>query len=487
MNQYYNNYNNLTLLTDLYELTMMQGYFFYKRDTYAVFDMFFRRQPFKGGYTIFAGLEPLINIILNFKFSDKEIEYLETLKLFKKEFLDYLSKFKFTGNIYSVAEGELVFPNEPLIRVESNIIEAQFLESILLNITNFQSLIATKAARVVEIAGGKAILEFGLRRAQGVDGALSAARAAFIGGVSATSNLLAGKIFDIPVKGTMAHSWIMAFKSELESFKKYAKLYPENSIFLVDTYNTLEKGIPDAIKILKELKKQGIKNFGIRIDSGDLEYLSKQARIKLDKADLKEAKIVVSNELDEFIIEELVNKNAPIDFFGVGTNLVTANTDPALSGVYKLVSIKDNKKFIPKLKISDAPEKITNPGIKNILRVYDKNNYMLGDLIFLESERNTIENKIRKRTLLKFYHPQYSYKSVKIVDYKDADIMLKRIIKNGELCYEFPSLKEIRQNTINNLRKLHPSYKRFLNPHIYKVSITKKLMDMKMSLIERNG
>jgi len=478
-----NNYN-LTILTDLYELTMIQGYYFYKRNLEVVFDMFFRKNPFNGGYSVFAGLEPLIKTVLNLRFTEDEINYLKKLNLFKSDFLKFIKNFKFSGDIYSVEEGEIIFPNEPIIKIKANMIEAQLIESILLNIINFQILIATKSARITESAKGKTILEFGLRRAQGIDGALSATRASFIGGADATSNVLAAKIFNIPPKGTMAHSWVMAFKNETEAFEKYTKLYPYNTILLVDTYNTLEKGIPAAIKSLKKLKRKGIKNFGIRLDSGDLEYLSKQARKMLDSAGLKEAKIVVSNELDEYIIEELINKNSPIDFFGVGTNLVTAKGEPSLTGVYKLVAMKKNNKYVPIIKVSNTIEKISNPGVKNILRLYDEN-YMIGDLIFLEEETNIIEKKIKNNLPLFFYHPEYEYKYLKISNYKTHKILLKNIVKNGKLNYVFPSLKEIQQKTKNNLKKLHPSYKRLLNPHIYKVSITKKLMDLKKTLIKK--
>ncbi len=465
---------------------MMQGYYFYRKGLDVVFDMFFRRQPFKSGYSVFAGLEPLIKAIMALRFTDEDIKYLRKLKLFKKEFLQYLRKFKFTGDIYAFEEGELVFPNEPLIRIHSNIMEAQLLESFLLNVINFQTLIATKTARIIEASKGRNILEFGLRRAQGIDGALSAARAAFIGGASATSNTAAGQRFNIPVKGTMAHSWIMAFNCELEAFKKYAELYPENTTLLVDTYDTLKKGVPIAIKVLKELKKQGIKKYGIRLDSGDLEYLSKQARKMLDKAGLKEAKIVVSNELNEYIIEQLINKDAPIDFFGVGTHLVTAQGDPSLTGVYKLVARRENKTYIPSIKVSDNPEKITNPDIKNIARLYNSK-FMIGDLIFLEKEKRNIVKKTSLKEPLTFYHPEYDYKSLKIDKYHRSRILLKNIVKNGKLKYKFPSLQEIQKRTQKHLKTLDPSFKRLLNPHLYKVSNTKKLRDIKLDMIKKWG
>ncbi|MBU1078352.1 MAG: nicotinate phosphoribosyltransferase [Spirochaetes bacterium] len=475
---------NLAMLTDLYELTMMQGYHYYKKDLDVVFDMFFRRQPFNGGYTIFAGLEPLIKAVLNFKFTDDDLSYLKSLKLFKPDFLQFLKNFKFTGDIYSVEEGEVIFPNETLIRVHANIMEAQLLESLLLNIINFQTLIATKTSRVVDASKGRGIMEFGLRRAQGIDGAISATRAGIIGGISSTSNVLAGKLFDFPVAGTMAHSWIMSFENELEAFQKYAKLYPESTVFLVDTYNSLDKGIPAAIKVMHKLKKQGIKQYGIRLDSGDLDYLSKQARKKLDKAGLKNAKIIVSNELNEDIIDHLIKNRAPIDLFGVGTRLVTAHGDPSLSGVYKLVARKEGSHYIPSIKVSNNPEKMTNPGIKNVLRIYN-DGLIIGDLIALESERKNLEQSARKKDPLVLYHPEYDHKCIKITGYSKVKFLLKNIIKKGELNYKFPSLKKIHLTGKKNMKELHYTHKRLLNPHIYKVSVTKKLMDLKMSLMEK--
>lgn len=476
---------NLALLTDLYELTMIQGYYFYSRKEEAVFDMFFRRPPFGGGYTIFAGLEPLIKVILNLRFSDEDLAYLEKQGSFKPEFLKFLSKFRFKGDIYAVEEGEVVFPREPLIRVQANIIEAQLLEGILLNIVNFQTLIATKTARIVEAARGRAVLEFGLRRAQGIDGALSATRAAFIGGAVATSNTLGGRIFNIPVRGTMAHSWVMSFNRELDSFKKYAELYPEQTIILVDTYDTLEQGLPAAIKVFKKLKKEGIRRFGVRLDSGDLEYLSKQARKILDEAGFKEALIVVSNELDEYIIEQLMEKDSPIDVFGVGTNLVTAKGDSALTGVYKLVAKKIGRGYRPTIKISNHPEKITSPHIKNILRIYDKENLMLGDLIFLEREKKSILKKVRSGEPLMFFHPDYNCPGLKMTDYKSSRILLRNIVKQGRLNYSFPDLEKIQQRAKDSLKQLHPTFKRLLNPHVYKVSLTKELKELKATLINK--
>ena len=475
---------NFALFTDLYELTMMQGYFYYNKKEKVIFDMFFRNNPFEGSFVVFAGLEPLIDEILNLKFSKEDIEYLNSLKLFKKDFLEYLLNFKFTGNIYACKEGTIVFPNEPIIRVESDIIEAQLIEGLILNFINFQSLIATKSARIYIASNYGKILEFGLRRAQGPNGAISATRAAFIGGASATSNVLAGKILNIPVAGTMAHSWIMKFNSELKAFENYANLYPNNTILLVDTYDTLKSGIPNAIKVLKKLKEKGIKNFGIRLDSGDLEYLSKEARKMFDEAGLKEAKIYVSNELDEWVISQLVEKKAPIDAWGVGTKLVTADKTPALSGVYKIVAKYENNNFIPCIKISNNPEKITNPAVKNILRFYDENNFAIADLICLENEIENIQNKINKKEPIKFNHPSVEYISFTLNNYNYAQKLLNPVVLNGKRIYEPPSIFEIQNYVKEELNKLYPTYKRLLNPHIYKVSLSDNLKELKFKLIK---
>lgn len=484
MSLYHNSRHNPALLTDLYQLTMMQGYFYNKNNLNVVFDMFFRREPFGGGYAVFAGLQTLVDIIANFNFCDDDIDYLASLGLFKKEFLEYLKNFRFNIDLYSVSEGDIVFPNEPLIRVHGNVMEVQLLETIMLNVINFQTLIATKSARITEAAKGRAVLEFGLRRAQGMDGAVSASRASFIGGAAATSNVLAGKLFGIPPKGTMAHSWVMAFDSELESFKKYAEIYPDSTIMLVDTYNTLESGVPQAIKVLTKLKKKGVKSFGIRLDSGDLDYLARETRSMLDKAGLKNAKIVVSNELDEYVIEELVNKGAPIDSFGVGTNLVTARGDSSLTGVFKLVAKKEDADFIPSIKISNDPKKTTNPGIKNIVRFY-KNNQMLSDLIFMENEKDELFSLIKRKKEIIFCHPDYSYKHFKLANYDETKILLNKIIANGKLVTGLSSLTDIQKRCRENIGKLDLSYKRLLNPHIYKVSLTQDLMLLKIGLINK--
>ncbi|HCL56456.1 MAG TPA: nicotinate phosphoribosyltransferase [Spirochaetia bacterium] len=481
--QEYSSENNSALLTDLYQLTMMQGYFLSGRKEDAVFDMFFRRPPFGSGYCIFAGLEPFIKTLLNLRFLKEDIEYLKTLGLFQESFLDYLKNFSFKGTIYSVEEGEVVFPNEPLVRVEGNIIELQLIETVLLNTVNFQTLIATKSARMSEAAGKKAVLELGLRRSQGPDGGMSASRASFIGGAKATANVLAGKVFGIPVKGTMAHSWVMAHGSELEAFEKYSEYYPENTILLVDTYNTLEKGIPAAVQALKKLKKKGIKNFGIRIDSGDLEYLSKEARKILDDSDLKETKIYASNDLDETIVEELIRKGSPIDAYGIGTALVTGKGDAALTGVYKLAAKKIGKSVEPCMKVSNNSEKMTNPHIKNTLRFF-KDSLMEGDLIILEKEKDTISEMIQNKSKITFCHPYMPFVQFDMAKYDEAQFLYKKIIENGKLVYEFPELKAIQKKTETNLARLHPSYKRLLNPHVYKVSLSEKLLSLKNKMIQ---
>ncbi len=363
--------DNLSLLTDFYELTMMQGYFFQCPEEQAVFEVFFRSQPFSGGYTIFAGLEPLLHEIENLSFDSESIDYLASRKIFRDEFLHYLAGFRFRGTIYSMEEGNIVFPGEPLLRIHGSLMETQLLESMVLNFINFQSLIATKTCRIVLSAKNTPVLEFGLRRAQGVNGAISATRAAYIGGAASTSNTLAAKQFSIPTSGTMAHSWVMSFPSELESFQKYVELYPDRPILLVDTFDTLKSGLPNAIQVFGSLKEKSPALMAIRIDSGDLEYLSKKAREMLDRHDLSDVKIFVSSDLDEWIITQLIASGSPIDAWGVGTRLVTGDSNPALSGVYKIVARGREEIFEPKIKISNQSEKITNPGIKNIMRFYD--------------------------------------------------------------------------------------------------------------------
>ncbi|WP_308698556.1 nicotinate phosphoribosyltransferase, partial [uncultured Thomasclavelia sp.] len=377
---------NLTLLTDLYELTMMQAYFKNKnKNETVIFDAFYRENPFGSGYSICCGIEQIVDYINNLHFEKSDIDYLKSLNIFDNDFVEYLENFKFSGDIYAIPEGSVMFPREPVLKIIAPIIEAQLIETAILNIFNHQSLIATKASRVCYAAQGDGVMEFGLRRAQGPDAGTYGARAAVIGGCVATSNVLAGKLFNIPVKGTHAHSWIMSFDDEYSAFKEYAKLYPNACILLVDTYDTLKSGVPNAIKVFKEMKESGIglKNYGIRLDSGDLAYLSKEARKMLDSAGFEDAVISASNDLDENLIESLkLQQGAEITSWGVGTHLITAKDCPSFGGVYKLAAVMKNGEFVPKIKLSENTEKVTNPGNKKIIRIYEKNYHKIkADLI----------------------------------------------------------------------------------------------------------
>jgi nicotinate phosphoribosyltransferase len=440
--------------------------------------MFFRRQPFGGGFTVFAGLEELINRLTHLRFTDSDIAYLEGQGTIKPDFLEYLSRFRFTGSLWAMDEGSLIFPGEPVLRVHAGLIEAQLIESLLLNAVNFATLIATKAARIYNTARGGKVLEFGLRRAQGVDGALSAARAAFVGGVTATSNTLAGKNYGIPVSGTMAHSWVMSFDDELEAFRSYAELYPDNTVLLIDTYDTLGSGIENAVIVGKELKAKG-RNFGIRLDSGDLQYLSDKVRSRLDKEGLTEAFIVVSNDLDEEVIHQLVSDGAPIDLWGVGTQLVTGGSDSSLTGVYKLVAREADGVFQPVIKVSDNPEKTTNPGIKQVYRFYGEGDTLLGDLLCLADEAPPSSPPVR------FNHPLHQHRFFHLENYARMEAMLRCRIESGVFVEEHPPLEVLRENVVEHISRLDSSYKRLINPHIYKVSLSDKLWKMKSRMIER--
>jgi nicotinate phosphoribosyltransferase len=476
---------NFSLLTDLYELTMMQGYFFHSPRDRGVFDMLYRHQPFNGGYVVMAGLSPLLDVLEDLRFGSGELDFLESKGIFKEEFLEYLSKFRFRGDIYSVKEGTVIFPKEPVVRVHGSIMEAQLVESLVLNFINFQSLIATKASRVTDTAGGSPVMEFGLRRAQGIDGALSASRAAYIGGVAATSNVLAGKLYDIPVAGTMAHSWIMSFETELESFEEYAKIYPRNSVLLIDTFDTLNSGITNAMKVFKKLKGRGESHMAVRIDSGDLEYLSKKVRSILDKNGLEEVKIVASSDLDEWIIKQLRDSGAPIDSWGVGTKLVSGADAAALSGVYKITAAGEEGAEKPRLKISNQSDKITDPGIKNVFRFYNGENIMLADLICLESEMGNIWKKIEKREPVRFNHPSAEYSRFTLKNYSHGELLLRPVMKDGKRAGPAPGLSEIREYRQQQVDSLDRTYRRLLNPHTYKVSISDELKTLKTGMIEK--
>ncbi len=473
---------NLTLLTDFYQLTMMQGYFKNKRNETVIFDAFYRTNPSGGGYAVCAGLEQIIQYIKDLHFDYDDISYLRSLGVFDEDFLDYLAGFHFTGDIYAIPEGTVVFPMEPLVKVIAPIMEAQLIETALLNILNHQSLIATKAARVCYAAKGEAVMEFGLRRAQGPDAGIFGARAAVIGGCIGTSNVLCGCTFDIPVLGTHAHSWIMSFPDELTAFRKYAKLYPNNTTLLVDTYDTLHLGIPHAITVFKELRESGKmpKMYGIRLDSGDLAYLSKKARKMLDDAGFPDASICASSDLDEYLIDSLKTQGAKIDSWGVGTNLITSKDCPSFGGVYKLAAIEKDKKFIPKIKLSENQCKITNPGNKTIYRIYDKETGKIhADLIALTEEYYTESDP------LLLFDPLATWKKTKL---PAGSYILKKLLtpvfQNGQCVYETPKVMEIRAYCQQQLDTLWDESKRLVNPHNVYVDLSKPLYDMKNELLD---
>ena len=476
-------YGNLTLLTDLYQLTMMQGYHNTSlADKTAVFDLFYRRNPSGNGYAITAGLEQAARYIENLRFNESDIGYLRGLGLFTEDFLFKLSKFKFTGDIYAIPEGTPVFPQEPLVRVTARLLEAQFVETALLNIINHQSLIATKAARVVSAAGGDGVLEFGLRRAQGPDAGIYGARAAMIGGCAATSDVLAGKMFGVPVRGTHAHSWVMSMEDEYRALKTYAKCFPETCTLLVDTYDTLKSGLPNTIRVFTEMREAGVKfkSYGIRLDSGDLAYLSKRARRTLDEAGFTDAVISASGDLDEYLITSLKLQGAKIDVWGVGTNLVTSNDDPAFGGVYKLAAeITADGTVIPKIKLSENPEKVTNPGVKKVIRLYDKATAKVkADVIALDGERaNTNDD-------LTIFDPTATWKrmTLKAGSYTARDLLVPVFI-NGECVYESPAVMDIREYSKNELAGFWDEHKRLVNPHPLPVDLSQELYDLKESMI----
>jgi nicotinate phosphoribosyltransferase len=470
---------NLTLLTDLYELTMVGGYFIIgKKDQWANFDYFFRSVPDDGGFCIAAGLEQIIEYIEHIGFANDDIDYLRTLGIFPEDVLEYLRQLRFTGDLHAVPEGTLIFPHEPIIRVTAPLPEAQLIESALLNIMNFQTLIATKAARICIAAEGGPVVDFGLRRAHGPDAAIGAARASFIGGAMGTSNTLAGKLLGIPIRGTIAHSWIESFPSELEAFRAYAKVYPKGCLLLVDTYNTLRSGVPNAIKVGGELRDSGEGQLiGIRLDSGDLAYLSKNSRRMLDQNGFKETKIIASSDLDEWLIESLKKQDAEIDIWGVGTRLVTSYSCPALGGVYKLTAIAENGKMVPKIKRSDNPEKITNPGIKKLVRFYDESGIMRGDVLFLEDESPNLDKPTRA------YHPMFPHIYKAYPPEFEREELFVPVFVNGKRVYETPPLKEIQENTKKSLGRLGSEFKRFQNPHVYHVSLSEKLFRVKQELL----
>lgn len=479
------NSRNLTLLTDFYELTMMQGYF---KEQHAnetvIFDAFFRVNPNGNGYSICAGLEQVIEYVENLHFDKEDVDYLRSTKMFDEDFLDYLANFKFSGDIYAIPEGSVVFPREPLVKVVAPIMEAQLVETAILNIVNHQSLIATKTARVVHAAQGDGIMEFGLRRAQGPDAGIYGARAAMIAGCIGTSNVLAGQMFDVPVKGTHAHSWIMSFPDELAAFRSYAKLYPSACILLVDTYDTLKSGIPNAIKVFKEMKEAGIPLtfYGIRLDSGDLAYLSKKAKKMLDEAGFTDAVISASNDLDEYLIDSLKIQGAAINSWGVGTNMITSKDCPSFGGVYKLAAVKDKAtgKFVPKIKLSENAEKITNPGDKTIYRIYQKDTgKIIADLICLTDEKYDSKNS------LLLFDPVETWKKTHLApnSYTIRE-MLVPVFKNGKCVYHSPKVMDIQAYCKKELDTLWDESRRLMNPHEVHVDLSNELWHLKNQLLD---
>ena len=474
---------NLTLLTDLYELTMMQGYFKNPTDQIVVFDAFYRKNPCDGGFAIAAGLEQIIEYIRDLHFTPDDICYLRSLGIFEPDFLEYLRGFHFTGDIYAIPEGTVVFPREPLIKVIAPVMEAQLVETAILNILNHQSLIATKAARVVYAAKGDGIMEFGLRRAQGPDAGIYGARAAVIAGCVGTSDVLTGQMFGVPVKGTHAHSWIMSFPDEYTAFKTYAQMYPDACILLVDTYDVLDSGVPNAIRVFKEMREAGLpmKGYGIRIDSGDLAYLSKKAYKMLEEAGFGDAIISASSDLDEYLIDSLKAQGAKINSWGVGTNLITSKDCPSFGGVYKLACIIDeNGTEIPKIKVSENVEKVTNPGNKKILRIYDKaSGKIKADLITLEDEVFTEDQP------LTLFDPLATWKRTRLEagTYTIRELLVP-IFKNGQCVYESPSVMDIQAYCTQEKATLWDESKRLINPQEVYVDLSRKLYDLKNQLLD---
>lgn len=470
---------NLTMLTDFYEITMANGYFEADMaEDIAVFDMFFRRIPDQGGFAILAGIEQMVDYLDNLKFTEDDIEYLRSKEMFSEEFLEYLANFKFECDVWSVPEGTPVFPGEPLVTVRGPMIQSQFVETMILLLINHQSLIATKANRIVRAAKGRPVMEFGTRRAQGVDAAVMGARAAYIGGVAGTACTIADRDMGIVALGTMAHSWVQMFPSEYEAFKKYAEIYPDNCVLLVDTYNTLKSGVPAAIKVFKEMKPE---KMGIRIDSGDISYLTKQARKMLDEAGLEDCDIVISNSLDEYIIQDVLLEGACIDSFGVGERLITAKSEPVFGGVYKLSAVESDGVLIPKIKISDNVEKITNPGFKTLYRMYDnETGRAIADLITLDEE------PIPEEEGYEIFDPNSIWKRKKLYNYTAKNLRVQ-LFDKGKCVYEYPSLEEIRDYCLKQVDALWDEMRRFERPQTYYVDLSQNLWQLKRDMINEHS
>lgn len=472
------NNRNLTMLVDFYELTMANGFFENGREEeIAYFDMFFRKVPDNAGYAIMAGVAQVIEYIENLSFSDEDIEYLRSKGIFSERFLEYLKDFEFVCDVWAVPEGTPIFPNEPIITVRGPAIQAQFIETMILLTVNHQSLIATKANRIVSAAQGRPVMEFGSRRAQGYDGAVYGARAAYIGGCTGTACTISDREFGVKALGTMAHSWVQLFPTELEAFRAYAKVYPDSCTFLVDTYSTLKSGIPNAITVFKELEAADHKGVGVRIDSGDIAYLSKRARKMLDEAGLDYINIVASNSLDEYIIRDLIVQGAKVDSFGVGERLVTSKSEPVFGGVYKLVAVEENGEIIPKIKISENAVKITNPSYKELWRLFDnQSGKAVADVITLADE---VIDDTKPYTI---FDPVQIYKRTTLTDFTAKKLRVK-IFDKGNCVYESPSIEEIRSYCKNQLELIWDEVKRFENPHLYYVDLSQKLWDLKQKML----
>ncbi|MGN1457168.1 MAG: nicotinate phosphoribosyltransferase [Acutalibacteraceae bacterium] len=473
---------NLTMLTDFYELTMAGGYFESgMKDTIATFDMFYRRNPDDSGFAIMAGLEQVIEYLKNLTFTDEDIEFLRQKKIFSEEFLKYLADFKFACDVWAVEEGTPIFPGEPIVTVRGPIIQAQLVETMILLTINHQSLIATKASRIVRAANGRGVMEFGSRRAHSYDGAVYGSRAAYIGGCVGTACTISDRDFDIPALGTMAHSWIQSFDSEYEAFCAYARQYPQSCTLLVDTYNVLKSGVPNAIRAFNDiLVPMGCRPQGIRIDSGDITYLSKKARKMLDDAGFPDCKICASNSLDEYIIADMLRQGAPVDSFGVGERLITSSSEPVFGGVYKISSICKDGKEIPKIKISENVGKITNPCFKNLYRLYDnETGKAIADVITMFDE------EIDDTKPYVIFDPEYTWKRKKVTNFT-AKKLRKKIFDKGTQCYECPTIQQIRKNCEQQLDTLWDEVKRFENPHKYYVDLSQKLWDKKQELLRQN-
>lgn len=471
---------NLSLLADFYEFTMANGYLKEKvHEHITYFDLYFRSVPDKGGFAIFAGLEQFVKYIENLHFEEDDIEYFKSKDIFSDEFIDYLKNFKFECDVWAMEEGTVVFPNEPLLIVRGPAIQAQMIETMALILINHQTLIATKTNRIVKSADGRAVMEFGSRRAQGADAATIGARAAYIGGVVGSANAYADKLYGVPALGTMAHSWVMMFENEYEAFRAYAETFPDDTTLLVDTYDTLKSGIPNAIKVFDEvLKPMGKRPVGIRLDSGDIAYLSKKARKMLDEAGYEDCKIVASSALDEFKIKDMLDQGAKVDSFGVGERLITSMSHPVFGGVYKLVATEEDGNISPKIKISENVEKITTPGFKQVYRFYDNDdNKAIADLVCLHDEEITDEK-------IEIFHPVHTWKRKTLTNFH-AKKLLVPIFENGKLVYNLPSLEDIKKNKEREVNTLWEEVQRFEFPHIYIVDLSQKLWEMKNEMINK--